>query len=92
MTELGEIELQVPRTRTFSVLGVGRVYAARAVHIDQMILACFVPGPSTRKVAVALQPLLGRRISARTVSQVAKVLDGAVDVSYHRTLKDRHRY
>ena len=34
MTELGEIELQVPRTRTFSVLGVGRVYAARGQSIS----------------------------------------------------------
>ena len=55
MTELGEIELRVPRTRMFSALGVVRAYAARVSHIDQMILACFVFGLSTRKVATALQ-------------------------------------
>ena len=63
MTELGEIELRVPRTRRFSALGVVRAYAQRAARIDQMILACFVLGLSTRKVATALQPVLGRRIS-----------------------------
>ena len=65
MTELGEIELSVPRTRSWSALAVVRAYARRAAHIDRMILACFVLGLSTRKVAIALLPILGRRISAR---------------------------
>ena len=90
MTELGEIELRVPRTRRFSALGVVRAYAARAPHIDQMILACFVLGLSTRKVAIALQPVLGRRISPGTVSQVAKLLDGAVAAFHRRPLKDHY--
>ncbi|MFQ5620198.1 MAG: IS256 family transposase [Rhodospirillales bacterium] len=88
MTELGEIELSVPRTRTFSALAVVRAYARRADHIDRMILACFVLGLSTRKVAIALLPILGRRISAGTVSQVAKMLDGAVAAFHRRPLKD----
>ena len=88
MTELGEIELRVPRTRRFSALGVVRTYAQRASHIDQMILACFVLGLSTRKVAVALQPVLGRRISPGTVSQVAKLLDEAVAAFHRRPLTD----
>ncbi len=61
MTELGEIELSVPRTRSFSALSVVRAYARRAAHIDRMILACFALGLSTRKVAIALLPILGRR-------------------------------
>jgi putative transposase len=88
MTELGEIELSVPRTRTYSALEVVRAYARRAGHVDRMILACFVLGLSTRKVAVALAPILGRRISAGTVSQVAKTLDGAVEAFHRRPLKD----
>ncbi len=90
MTEMGEIELRVPRTRRFSALGVVRAYAQRASHIDQMILACFVLGLSTRKVAVALQPVLGRRISPGTVSQVAKLLDDAVAAFHRRPLKDHY--
>ncbi|MDP7642606.1 MAG: IS256 family transposase [Alphaproteobacteria bacterium] len=88
MTELGEIELSVPRTRTFSALRVVRAYARRADHINRMILACFVLGLSTRKVAIALLPILGRRISAATVSQVAKNLDGAVAAFHRRPLQD----
>jgi len=88
MTELGEIELSVPRTRSFSALSVVRAYARRAAHIDRMILACFVLGLSTRKVAIALLPILGRRISASTVSEVAKILDAAVAAFHRRPLKD----
>ena len=94
MTELGEIELRVPRTGAahaqVQCAGVVRAYAARAPHIDQMILACFVLGLSTRKVAIALQPVLGRRISPGTVSQVAKLLDGAVAAFHRRPLKDHY--
>jgi transposase-like protein len=88
MTELGEIELSVPRTRTFSALAVVRAYARRAGHIDRMILACFVLGLSTRKVAAALLPILGRRISAATVSEVAKTLDAAVAAFHRRPVAD----
>ncbi len=65
-----------------------RAYARRAAHIDRMILACFVLGLSTRKVAIALLPILGRRISAATVSQIAKTLDAAVAAFHRRPLKD----
>ncbi len=42
----------------------------QASHIDHMILACFVLGLSTRKVAKAVLPVLGTPVSASTVSQV----------------------
>jgi len=91
LTELGDIELSVPRTRCYSTLEVVRAYARRAAHIDRMILACFVLGLSTRKVATALLPILGRRISAGTVSQVARQLDAAVAAFHRRPLKDHYR-
>jgi putative transposase len=90
LTELGDIELCVPRTRCYSPLAVVRAYARRAAHIDRMILACFVLGLSTRKVAAALLPVLGRRVSAGTVSQVAKTLDAAVAAFHGRPLKDQY--
>ncbi len=65
LTELGRIELSVPRTRHFSPQLVVRAYARRADHIDRMVLACFVLGLSTRKVAKALLPVLGTPVSAR---------------------------
>jgi len=68
--------------------GVVRGYVRRAGHIDRMILACFALGPSTRKVAAAPFLIFGWRVSAGTVSQVAKTLDGAVAASHRRPLKD----
>ena len=40
LTELGDIELHVPRTRTCSALRVVRAYARRAKNVDRMLLAC----------------------------------------------------
>jgi putative transposase len=91
LTELGDIELQVPRTRTFSALKVVRAYARRAKDVDRMILACFLLGLSTRKVAIALLPVLGRPVSPATVSAVARQLDAAVAAFHRRPLKDIYR-
>lgn len=91
LTELGMIELHVPRTRTFSALRVIRAYARRARDVDRMILACFVLGLSTRKVAAALLPILGRPISPAAVSAVARQLDAAVAAFHGRPLKDQYR-
>ena len=90
ITELGEIELCVPRTRSFSARAVLRAYARRAPHVDRLVLACFVLGLSTRKVATALMPILGRRISPATVSRIARTLDGAVAAFHRRPLKDAY--
>jgi putative transposase len=91
LTELGMIELHVPRTRTFSALKVVRAYARRAKDVDRMILACFLLGLSTRKVAIALLPILGRPVSPAAVSAAAKQLDAAVVAFHHRPLKDQYR-
>jgi putative transposase len=91
LTELGDVQLAVPRTRTFSALRVVRAYARRAKDVDRLILACFVLGLSTRKVATALLPVLGRPVSPATVSAVARQLDAAVAAFHRRPLKDIYR-
>jgi transposase-like protein len=91
LTELGDIELDVPRTRTFSALKVVQAYARRVGHVDRMILACFVFGLSTRKVAEALLPVLGERVSPTTVSRIAKTLDTAVNAFHRRKLDPNYR-
>ena len=91
LTELGDIELSVPRTRRYSPAGVLRAYARRSAEIDRMILAGFVLGLSTRKVGEVLIALLGRPVSASTVSAVAKTLDGAVAAFHARPLESRYR-
>ena len=91
LTEIGDVELEVPRTRRYSALKVVRAYSRRAQHIDRMILSCFVLGISTRKVAEALFPVLGERVSASTVSRVGKQLDQVVQAFHRRSLKDQYR-
>jgi transposase-like protein len=90
LTALGDIELAVPRTRRFSPKDVLRAYARRTPEIDRVILAGFVFGLSTRKVGEVLLPLLGRPVSASTVSAVAKTLDQAVLAFHRRPLKNAY--
>lgn len=88
LTTLGDIELCVPRTRHFSPTAVIRAYARREAEVDRVILAGFVLGLSTRKVGETLFAILGQKVSAATVSQVAKTLDQAVAAFHQRPLKD----
>jgi putative transposase len=92
LTELGDIELHVARTRRTSAVEVVRAYARRVDRVDRMILACFVLGISTRKVAQALLPVLGEPISATTVSRVAKSLDQAVEAFHRRPIRRQYRF
>jgi transposase-like protein len=91
LTTLGDIELNVPRTRRFTPTAVLRAYARRTPEIDRVILAGFVLGLSTRKMGEALLAIVGRPISAETVSRVAKTLDAAVAAFHRWPLKDRYK-
>ena len=91
LTELGDIELSVPRSRCFCPTEVLKSYARRAPEIDRAILAGFVLGLSTRKVGEVLLELLGRKVSAATVSRVAKTLDAAVAAFHARPLASRYK-
>jgi transposase-like protein len=86
LTEIGNIVLSIPRTRLFSPKNVVAAYARRTKEIDQLILTCFLLGLSTRKAGVALFSILGEKISAQTVSRVAKILDEAVKAFHQRRL------
>lgn len=91
LTGLGDLVVQVPRTRKVSAHAVLGAYRRRAVEVDRAILSCFVLGHSTRKVAKALLPMLGESVSAATVSNVSKLLDGAVAAFHRRPLANRYR-
>src|SRR6201987_1768793 len=91
LTTLGDIELCVPRTRRYSPGAMLRAYARREAEIDRVILAGFVLGLSTRKVGETLLPLLGRKVSATTLSRAAKTLDQAVAAFHRRPLQDRYK-
>src|SRR5512136_2682683 len=92
LTEIGDLVIRMPRTRKRFVSRVLEAYRRRVRTVDQLILACFVLGMSTRKVTTALFSLLGERISATTVSEVAKRLDQAVKRHHERKLKDTYRF
>jgi len=91
LTAMGDIELSVPRTRRFSALQVVQAYTRRSPDVDRAVLACFILGLSTRKVAEALLPMLGERVSASTVSRVSRTLDETVAAFHCRPLVNRYR-
>jgi transposase-like protein len=92
LTEIGDLVVRMPRTRKRFVSRVLEAYRRRVRTVDQLILACFVLGMSTRKVSTALVSLLGERVSATTVSEVAKGLDGEVRRYHERKLSDGYRF
>lgn len=83
LTEIGDILLFIPRTRTYNPVGIIEAYSRRSKEVDRLILACFLLGLSTRKVGAALLTILGEKVSPTTVSRVAKTLDAEV-ASFHR--------
>jgi putative transposase len=92
LTELGDLMVRIPRTRRKYVSRVLEAYRRRMRTVDQLILACFVLGMSTRKVSTALFSLLGERVSASTVSEVARGLDAEVKRYHERKLRDGYRF
>jgi putative transposase len=92
LTELGDILLNVPRTRTISGVGVIQAYSRRAVQVNRMILSCFILGLSTRKVSQALMPVLGESVSATTVSRVSRILDASVMAFHRRPIHRSYRF
>jgi putative transposase len=92
LTEIGDLILRIRRTRKGFISKVLEAYQRRSRSVDQLIMACFVLGMSTRKVSTALLSLLGEKVSASTVSEVAKRLDGAVRRYHRRKLEGGYRF
>lgn len=93
LTEMGDIEVLVPRSRRggFPSKLIER-YARRCRSVDKVLLGCFCLGLSTRKAASVLAPVLGERVSASTISRLASQLDGEVARYHSRPLTDQYRY
>ena len=93
LTSVGDVLLEVPRVRSGPFLPqILPAYARRARSVDRVILSCFILGLSTRKAASVLMPMLGEKISASTVSEIAKSLDWEVTRYHERKLEDRYRF
>lgn len=93
LTEMGDLELLVPRSRKggFPTRLFER-YARRCRSVDKVLLACFCLGLSTRKAASVLAPVLAEKVSASTISRIARDLDQEVDSYHGRQLKDQYRF
>jgi len=93
LTRMGEMNLQVPRTRSGHFqTQVLRRYQRREPQIDQALKEVFLLGVSTRQAGKALGALIEESVSAATVSEVAKDLDGLVRSYHRRKLADHYRY
>lgn len=89
----GRLEIKMPRIRGLGYeSAVIHRYQQRTKDVDAALLRIFLYGASTRLTGQALRPLVGEAVSAQTVSNIAKSLDGAVR-SYHRCkLEDKYLY
>jgi putative transposase len=93
LTEMGDLELLVPRSRNGGFpTKLFKRYARRCGSIDRVLLACFCLGLSTRKAASVLAPVLEEKVSAATISRIARDLDQQVSGYHSRALKDQYRY
>jgi putative transposase len=93
LTEMGNLELLVPRSRKGKFpLKLFERYARRCHSVDKVLLACFCLGLSTRKAASVLAPVLGEKVSASTISRIARDLDQEVKLYHGRELGDKYQY
>lgn len=84
-TQMGIVTaIRVPRARTESVKSsVFSRYQRRQEQVNAAIRNVFLAGVSTRRVGETLEALIGERVSAQTVSRVARTLDAEV-ARFHR--------
>jgi putative transposase len=93
LTEMGDLELLVPRSRKGGFpTKLFKRYARRCRSIDRVLLACFCLGLSTRKTASVPAPVLEEKVSAATISRLSRDLDREVQLYHHRLLQDHYRY
>jgi len=93
-TQIGIVTgIRVPRARTVTIeRSVFRRYQRRQAMVEKMIRDVFLAGISTRRVGETLEALLGERVSAQTVSRVARSLDGEIARFHQAPLADDVQY
>jgi putative transposase len=93
VTRWGIIDVHMPRARQkLKPPAVLARYQRSETAVADLIRQVFLRGVSTREVGAVLQPLLGWKPSAQTVSRVAVALDREVRRFHWRTLDDSWRY
>jgi transposase-like protein len=93
-TQIGIITgIRVPRARTVTgERSVFRQYQRRQVTVENTIRDIFLAGVSTRRVGETLEALVGERVSAQTVSRVARSLDEEIAQFHQAPLTDDVQY
>ncbi|MEJ5312544.1 MAG: IS256 family transposase [Anaerolineae bacterium] len=91
-TSVGEVELQVPRTRKGFKTQMFEKYQRRQAEMDQAISAMFVQGVSTARVGEVLGGLTTIQPSASTVSRVFHTLDDEFATWKQRPLDAHYAY
>ena len=95
-TSHGVVSVEMPRARLWTQSGTEEYrsqlvprYARRSSRIDAALLSCYLTGANTRKVKLALQPLLdGAPMSKSVVSRVAKKIKELFDGWRSRDLRE----
>jgi transposase-like protein len=93
VTQWGLLDIHMPRARQQMPPSdlLGR-FVRRQPQVDRLIRQAFLRGISTREVGEVLEPILGCRPSAQTVSRIAQSLDAEVRRFHWRWLSDEFRY
>jgi putative transposase len=93
VTQLGLLaRIRVPRTRkNFRSRFLPR-FQRRQQVVNNLILAAFLRGISTRQVGQVLEPVLGESYSAQTISNITRQLNHAVQRFHHQPLRDHYVY
>ena len=94
VTQLGVVQgIRVPRARGLpGEHAVFAHYERRQPEVNRLIRDVFLRGVSTREVGRVLETMLGERVSAATVSRIARSLDAEVQRFHAEPLDDAWRY
>ncbi len=93
VTRFGTIRLRIARARGKSFLPPGlEKFQRRAPELALLIREAFLRGISTRQVGRVVATLTGEQVSAQTVSNLTRDLDGAVQEFHRAPLKDEWAY
>jgi putative transposase len=93
VTRFGTLRLRIARTRDKSFLPAGLdKFQRRAPEVAMLIREAFLRGISTRQVGRVVATLTGETVSAQTVSNLTRDLDGAVAEFHRATLNDEWAY
>jgi len=93
VTRLGTLRLRIARTRQKSFLPpLVERFQRRAEEVMMLIREAFLRGISTRQVGRVVGVLTEEVVSAQTVSQLTRQLDGLVKAFHQARLKDEWAY